>query len=791
MEPVVWGLLLVRWLIPTEGTAEGDTLWLTSLTLAVAAGFCWWNSRVCLQRFRFAGTDLAVCLFCGAHVLASLQVILTEGNKRAATNMLWEWVGVAVTFSLLRQTISPQTRNRFVRTILVTTTALACYGLWQPMFWYPSNVREYESLRAELDSVESAPGLSPQERATRQQVLRAEFVSQGIPLSGPSQQLFERRLRDSQEPLGFFALANTFAGFMAVSLVLLSGAFLHQILPKGNVLASGMVPHRNRWLTALIAVAMLLAAYCLILTKSRTAWGGTLVGLAVLVCLMILATGSRAAMKKILPILGAGVAALVVLMVLASATGALDIEVLSEASTSLSYRLEYWASTWEVIQDHPILGTGPGNFRDHYLQYKLPQSSEEIADPHQFVLDVAANAGVVGVIGLLAVLAMIARLAWKLCCQLQNSTTGVSIDGAGSGDSPETGARGAITVAVVVTMAGAWLFSGTVSWLVLCVGLLAIGIDFLITLVMKASPAVWPVRGALWKVPSVAVVAAVIAMFVHLSAAGGIAMPAVAGLLFALVAVLQVDCLQSECADQGGPDTEGGVPLSGDSPADRTNRQADIDGVAGRWLGTALLAGLTAVGCTLTAFGPVIRATSLMQLGDYEAVNGQPLRQVVGLYRSAAEADSLSSEPHIRLSQFYLHHWLQSQDDDYFKQAIEHAGKARSISPDTPHITHEIGHAWLMRAIRSATTDGTAITAAVDELKNALEMYPTHPAWNAELAQALVMAGETAEAADVAQQALELDRLNRAAGHSDRYLPEEQLNEIRRIAEASPGTSKE
>lgn len=786
MEPVVWGLLLVRWLIPTEGTAEGDTLWLTSLTLAVAAGFCWWNSRVCMQRFRFARTDLAVCLFCGAHVLASLQVILTEGNKRAATNMLWEWVGVAVTFSLLRQTISPQTRNRFVRTILVMTTALACYGIWQPIFWYPSNLREYESLRAELDSVESAPELSRQERATRQQELRAEFVSQGIPLSGPSQQLFERRLRDSQEPLGFFALANTFAGFMAVSLVLLSGAFLHQILPKGNELASGMVPHCNRWLAGATAVATLLAAYCLVLTKSRTAWGGTLVGLAVLVFLMILAARSRVVWKKILPILGAGVAALVVLTVIASATGALDIEVLSEASTSLSYRLEYWASTWEVIKDHPILGTGPGNFRDHYLRYKLPQSSEEIADPHQFVLDVAANAGVVGVIGLLTVLAMIARLARKSCCQPRNFTAGNSMDGADSSDSPETGARGAITVAVVVTMAGAWLFSGTVSWLTLCVGLLAIGIDFVITLVMNASPAVGPVRTASWMVPSVAVVAAVVAMFVHLSAAGGIAMPAVAGLLFALVAVLQVDCLQAECVDQGES-----VPRSGDSLHDRTNLQADIDGVAGRWLGAALLAGLTAVGCTLTAFGPVIRATSLMQLGDYEAVNGQPLRQVVGLYRSAAEADSLSSEPHVRLSQLYLHHWLHSQDDDYFKQAIEHAGKARSISPDTPHITHEIGHAWLMRATRPPTTDGTAITAAVDELKNALEMYPTHPAWNAELAQALLLAGETAEAADVAQQALELDRLNRAAGHSDRYLPEEQLNEIRRIAESSPGTSKE
>ena len=62
----------------------------------------------------------------------------------------------------------------------------------------------------------------------------------------------------------------------------------------------------------------------------------------------------------------------------------------------------FGAETWEVIREHLWLGTGPGNFRDYYLKYKLPESSEEIADPHNFVFDVWANTGLLGLTGLLA-----------------------------------------------------------------------------------------------------------------------------------------------------------------------------------------------------------------------------------------------------------------------------------------------------------------------------------------------------------------------------------------------------
>ena len=63
------------------------------------------------------------------------------------------------------------------------------------------------------------------------------------------------------------------------------------------------------------------------------------------------------------------------------------------ASKSFGYRLQYWQSSLQMIADHPLVGCGPGNFQNVYTQYKLPEASEEVADPHNFLLEIWATAG--------------------------------------------------------------------------------------------------------------------------------------------------------------------------------------------------------------------------------------------------------------------------------------------------------------------------------------------------------------------------------------------------------------
>jgi hypothetical protein len=778
-EAIVWGLLLARWLIPTEGTAEGDSLWLTSLTLATATIFFWWKSRVSIDRLRLEKLDIAVWFLCGAHILSSLVVILTEGNKRAATNMLWEWLAIAITFSMIRQTVTSQSRNAFLKTVLVVTTALACYGIWQPTFWYPSNLREYQNLRAEIEAVESSSDMPSQEKVKQQQELQAELVSRGIPLSGPSLQLFERRLRDSQEPLGFFALTNTLASFMAIAVVLLTGTLLRALLPnlagsKSSI--SGVL--QNRIVISALTVALLLVTYCLVLTKSRSAWGGTAVGLGTLIGLFVIRSKSEAVHRKLLPILLAGAVILSLLAGVAMTTGALDVEVLTEASMSLSYRLEYWTSTWDVILDHPLFGTGPGNFRDNYLRHKLPQSSEEISDPHQFILDVTANAGLVGLVGLLAFLAIVAGRSWKLCRTVKEMS---DADVASATDSTPLSpgvVRTAIGIAAAVTVSGEWLFSGMIPWAVLSVCLLAAVFGGLISMSLKRSSASAASVNEPC-VPSIAVMAAMVAVIVHLSAAGGIAMPAVIGVILALAAAIFVDASHTSTGSIG----ESPQPDTQSKRSDISARLGEREQY-GTWLAAALLSGLASVGCTMTAFSPVMQATAQLQLGDYEAISGKPARQAIKRYRDAAEADTLSAEPYIRMSQAYLHQWKLTGDSSFFDQSIENAQQARTLSPRSPQVAHELGYAWLVRAHGTSPIDQNAIDSAVKELQNAFEMYPTNPTWAAETAQALALAGEPTKASEIAHRALKLDEINRGAGHVDRYLPDELLADVKRIADS-------
>ena len=207
-------------------------------------------------------------------------------------------------------------------------------------------------------------------------------------------QALKNRLLDSNEIFATFGLANSLAGFLVGPLVLLVGVII-QNLSSANAKGSRAVA------IGLAAGPLLCILTCLILTKSRSAYIGLVVALAVL------AWRSRGHVPpRLLYGFGLGVAVMIVALAAAGlATGRLDREVVTQSPMSLRYRWEYWQGAWGVITDGASTlrqalsatpfwaGVGPGNFGHHYLKYKLPQASEEIQDPHNLVLEVWSVAG--------------------------------------------------------------------------------------------------------------------------------------------------------------------------------------------------------------------------------------------------------------------------------------------------------------------------------------------------------------------------------------------------------------
>ena len=98
---------------------------------------------------------------------------------------------------------------------------LAGLGIWQHYVYYPRAYEEYRGIQSELDKLRE----NPRENARRIGELELKLEAQGVPSEAAGRQQFENRLRFSNEPFGPFALANTFAGFLLVAVILAGELF--------------------------------------------------------------------------------------------------------------------------------------------------------------------------------------------------------------------------------------------------------------------------------------------------------------------------------------------------------------------------------------------------------------------------------------------------------------------------------------------------------------------------------------------------------------------------------------
>lgn len=81
---------------------------------------------------------------------------------------------------------------------------------------------------------------------------------------------------------------------------------------------------------------------------------------------------------------------------------------------TLSQRSELWRSGWITFLQRPLVGYGPMTFGSQYLQYGSIPPEQIHAHPHNIILYLAAEAGIVGVLALGGVLVVSGRSIWQL-----------------------------------------------------------------------------------------------------------------------------------------------------------------------------------------------------------------------------------------------------------------------------------------------------------------------------------------------------------------------------------------
>lgn len=685
--------------------------WLLLFTVWLTAGLRCRQLAVDWRGLDWALLALAACL-----ATSGIWAVY-HAAPRPAVNVVWEWLALLVAFWLTRQLVRTRGEARALIVVMIgLAVAEAGFGLHQYFVSLPADRAAYA---ADPDGSLRRSGL-------------------WYPPDSRERMLFEQRLA-STEAFGTFELANSLGGFLAAWLVVAGAAGCRMLLPRRDARST-----REQMAHLLaVAIAGIPISATLLLTKSRSAWLGTLVGLTGAVALLV--AGRLGSRRHVGAVFGVAVLLLLSVGAFGWMADVFDAEVISEIPKSFHYRWQYWQTSAEVIADHPWLGAGPGNFRDAYTLHKVPEASEEVADPHNWFFEVAASAGIPAAIALAVV------LAWAVLIGLRSwwgrTSTEIVRSGNAASHVPEFSAAnhpGAVRYVLAGAAAG-FVFAFMLPAFVGPLLAVPLGpLRFLVGLAVVAGVVAvwwpWIARGTIG--PEVPLLGA-IALLVNLLAAGGIGFPATAGTLWFLLALVL------SLADRGHPRATVGrrvlVPVS-------------------------LAACAVSLLCYATAYHPVVTASRAMAEGAASSENAEDW------FAAAAEADPLDSQPWAQLAIGRFATW-QRQPDPAHWQAFEQA-LTRLLELRPEHSTAWSFAGDCYRAAAEQSADPARWPAALAAYRQAVKLYPEQALRRAKLALALAQAGDRAAAVVEAEKSLALDRIT---PHADQKLPPEVRQAIERL----------
>jgi len=176
---------------------------------------------------------------------------------------------------------------------------------------------------------------------------------------------------------GTFGNADHLAGYMEMALPLVLGLFLTGFLGT------------KRFLLVCLTFLLLTA---LILSLSRGGWFASITGLTLMAAFLLF---DRHFKRKRLVLAIIGVTLAAAFIVLSTTPVVERILTLTEkdADTNLYSRLLGWRGTIKMIEDYPLLGTGPGTYATVFNQYQPPGLASRRFTAHNDYLHFIAEIG--------------------------------------------------------------------------------------------------------------------------------------------------------------------------------------------------------------------------------------------------------------------------------------------------------------------------------------------------------------------------------------------------------------
>lgn len=373
-------------LAPQTGTSG---LVLTLLWFLALLGWAVW--RVWSKQGELHGGIVETGLLLAALAVAFSTAVAKY--RHPAVLIAWEWLALFVALFLIRQLATSESdRRHLLAALIASAVSLSAYAIYQYAVELPKLQQHLQPTTPEVRYTprhvvafwgNAIPGPLPVipliHRVVVEQADAATLERQDF------QRQLSRRIEENLHAFATFAHPNTFAGYLVL------------FLPAMLVAIYLCYRRQHTGLQAILAgTVVVIVLLALFLTHSR----GAILGLGLAVGAIALLAGVRRWIPLKNGLLLAAVAGVFVAILL---MGALD-PLLGKSGGTARNRLDYWSSTWTMIQANPLGGVGAGNFGNEYPRYMNPGAYETIQDPHNFALEMWAATGIVALLGILLAL---------------------------------------------------------------------------------------------------------------------------------------------------------------------------------------------------------------------------------------------------------------------------------------------------------------------------------------------------------------------------------------------------
>ncbi len=346
-------------MLPVAATT-GRSLRLLILAVGMAGALFWalgmiFGRRVVLPRGGLAWAGAVVL------VVASISGVFSDCYQAALVTVL-TWLGYAAAFLLgFWSGGSEPDRRRVVRALCALALPIAAYGVLQYAVLLDLTRVQLEADKAGTLEEMQERGLTERDYPSLVQRTRVKRV------------------------FSTFALPNSLAGFLLI------------LIPPSIVL---LFYARRRVGRYVLGASVLVILVGLFFTFSTGGWRA---GAAVLALFVL--TQARGWPTRRWVLTGGGVcgaaAVLAAVLLVSPARRGRMAGMWDEFGGSARVRVQYWAAGVSMWQSRPLLGVGPGNFKNHYMRHQLV-AAEEVKHAHNDYVQMLSECGPAAAAGYVA-----------------------------------------------------------------------------------------------------------------------------------------------------------------------------------------------------------------------------------------------------------------------------------------------------------------------------------------------------------------------------------------------------